>query len=707
MEKRLLVMALLGGALTVQAQQVNGSFDEEWVDCVPWTSGNNKTTKGMQPLGWTVSHVIGVNGLGATEVGSKVEEGYEGTGYALQLRNSANSLMASQIVPAYVTLGTSWSTSVMGKQNDGGTFGGVSFTFVPDALRFFYKRSHGETAPTEPASVVAYLWKGTYTQSSVPANIVAWGTPKSVSMIDRDRNILGKSTTKGGSVTKTEDATCIATIEHYIEGDATEWTECLVPFKYDETLGVDVQPEKLNIILSANDYFGGSDAVGKDNMLIVDEVSLVYYSQLASLSYNGTPVAGFDKDTYVYNIDETFDESKLQYAADGKGASATHRYDAATGKCVIRVEGNDISANAENYHEYTINFVVPVHVNTYANTLSVNLLEMYIGAPQSANIEVTEYTRGVYGLSLKNFMLEGLGGVGNIEMIGLTVTEQNGAIHLSGNKKIAITPGDDPNVEWMGPDLTMAAGGAIPVAIEADIQGGLMTATININFPELGVIKVVFAPELTISDEGCTVAASGLHNVVMQRQFKQGWNTVCLPFATTPAALGAVSAQAFHSADDAALNFVAVEELVANTPYLLFFENAVTDETYTVEPVEAAAPISVTHGDFTFTGTYEPVSMAGKYGVAKVDGVDKIVPGGPNATVKGTRAYFTTTKAGVKEMALLIDGVATGVDAVEAASQECYDVYTPAGVQVRKGAASLDGLRKGLYIVNGKKMIIK
>lgn len=200
-------------------------------------------------------------------------------------------------MPGYVTLGTPWNTSVLGKENDGGSFGGIEFTDRPTAISFWYKRSHGvcpdgakddvkNTYKTdEQATVVAYLWKGSYTQASVPGAITTSGTPKSVDMVDRDRNILGIETIKGGEVTHTEGAECIAKINYAIKGDAEDWTYLEIPFEYLS----DATPEKLNVIFSAGDYF--STTPGNGNTLTVDDVKLIYASQeqpTDRITYNGT-----------------------------------------------------------------------------------------------------------------------------------------------------------------------------------------------------------------------------------------------------------------------------------------------------------------------------------------------------------------------------------------------------------------------------------
>ena len=50
-------------------------------------------------------------------------------------------------------------------------------------------------------------------------------------------------------------------------------------------------------------------------------------------------------------------------------------------------------------------------------------------------------------------------------------------------------------------------------------------------------------------------------------------------------------------------------------------------------------------------------------------------------------------------------GSATSINAIMAGQPA--DVYTLTGSKVRHAATSLDGLPKGVYIVNGKKVIVK
>lgn len=51
--------------------------------------------------------------------------------------------------------------------------------------------------------------------------------------------------------------------------------------------------------------------------------------------------------------------------------------------------------------------------------------------------------------------------------------------------------------------------------------------------------------------------------------------------------------------------------------------------------------------------------------------------------------------------------VSTGIEAPTKVAEDDKNVYALDGRLVRRGTTSLDGLKKGIYIVNGKKLIIK
>lgn len=347
------LLALVATSFTAQAQQLpNANFNGKWVDCIPFI-GSNETGKvqGTQPEGWVISNVNGYQGLGATIVGSQLTENEN---LAVALKNTPNPFMASQIVPAYMSLGTTWNTSkgmIAITNKDGGSFGGMKFTHRPDAIQFKYKRTAAE--PSVPATVVAYMWKGEWQQADVPVTIALSGEPKKETMINHDRSILGMESAEGGAVTKSEDALCIAQIQEKLSEITEEWKEMTIPFNYADKNAV---PTHINVIFAANDYFDAS-TVKKDNTLSIDDVTFVYYHALESLTYG-------DK-VYTPNAEGVIDLSEVAFDANTpmqfhvKGVGATVEkgtLNADTQEMTLEVRGNDFAANPESKTTYTLRF---------------------------------------------------------------------------------------------------------------------------------------------------------------------------------------------------------------------------------------------------------------------------------------------------------------------------------------------------------------
>lgn len=579
--KKIFTLLFCLASLGASAQQVNGGFDETWVKCVPWTSKNNTTTQGTQPVDWCVSNVIGLSGLGATTIASS-STGYNNSTYSATLTNTPNPYMDSQIIPAYITLGTTWNTAKSSifsgvSDQDGGTFGGKSFTYKPDGIKFYYKRSHGTADTDEPAVVTAYLWKGTWSQESVPGE-TKMGTPSTATMTNRDRNILNMSYTKGGTVTKTDDAKLLAYLKEgdnkyvSIMGDASEWTEFTYNFTYDDT---ESKPEMINIIIAANDYFGGATAVGSGNSITIDNVELIYNSSLSDLKFNGITIDGFAKDTYEYTIEDGYTDGCITFTKDCVGGDVRGRFEPSSNSYIITVEGDDCDSNPSNTHTYTVKFT-----------------------------------------------------------------------------KVIINDGDDINK-----------------------VGHITTGT-----------------------------------VVLNRTFKVGWNTVCLPFPVTAARLGSsVTTYTLSTPSGDAITFSKTSSAIAkNTPFLANFPSEVNSITFSSRTInEEKTPLVETCGDWIFTGSYEPsISMEGKWGVVN-DG-SKVRKGGASSTLKSTRAYLEYNgTANVNEMRIIIDGEETTITEIDGMPVGNFDVYNLQGVRVRQNVNSLDGLNKGIYIVNGKKHIVK
>ena len=216
------------------------------------------------------------------------------------------------------------------------------------------------------------------------------------------------------------------------------------------------------------------------------------------------------------------------------------------------------------------------------------------------------------------------------------------------------------------------------------------------------------------------LAVTGTFNVKVERNFAEGWSTICLPFATTVEALGAAEAQEFTNASDEGLNFAEVTNLKANVPYLVKFDEEVVEPYFAGVTVETATPSAVTYGDWQFDGTYTGIAapnMEGLYGVTTAieeDGetYQALRRGSNKASIKGTRAYFRYTgNQNVQQMRLVLNGTTTGIGSIQdgkvTISKFPADIYSLDGRIVRRMANDLEGLSKGVYIINGEKVLVK
>ena len=350
---------------TATTPQLN-DFNGDWETCIPWDSEGNTKASGTQPKGWHISNVQ--TALGAVVAGAKAE-GSNGTTVAVKLTNQEK---AGQMIPAYMSLGTPWATAetkgTKVRNADGGVFGGTTFTYRPDAISFDYQRDNSKRK--ENATAIAYLWKGTWTQTNVPGNtavgIFGYGTATKVTMTNRDRNVLGNETsaTLGDKPAKpSKDAKLIAKLEQPIsESTKGTWKSMTIPFTYNDDTAV---PEYINVIFAANDYFGDRNGIVAGNSLTIDNVKLVYYHALNSLTYNGTPVANFDEGTTEYTLNgklaEDFD--KVKFTIKGVGATYDVAKDEANNVATITVKGNDYDVNPSSKTVYTIKFDGTVGIN--------------------------------------------------------------------------------------------------------------------------------------------------------------------------------------------------------------------------------------------------------------------------------------------------------------------------------------------------------
>lgn len=74
---------------------------------------------------------------------------------------------------------------------------------------------------------------------------------------------------------------------------------------------------------------------------------------------------------------------------------------------------------------------------------------------------------------------------------------------------------------------------------------------------------------------------------------------------------------------------------------------------------------------------------------------------------KSTYLEISAEKDGTKYKVNDVTGTVTGIGSVTTGSSNTSNVYSISGVLVRRNAKNLDGLKQGIYICNGKKIVVK
>lgn len=192
--------------------------------------------------------------------------------------------------------------------------------------------------------------------------------------------------------------------------------------------------------------------------------------------------------------------------------------------------------------------------------------------------------------------------------------------------------------------------------------------------------------------------------LLFNRSFAEGWNTLCLPFATTGTALGA-DVYEFISATTSSVTFkklAADTPTTAGTPYLVNFANAASNLTFEDVNITATTAGTVEKNGVSFIGSYAPVSFTttGNFGVLSNGDIKE---GKENASsINGYRAYFTgLSAAGSGSRVLIVDDEATGISTTLMNSEKVNnEYYNLAGQRIAQPT-------KGIFIKNGKKFIVK
>ena len=467
---------LLSGALllsisafTANAQQIpvsNLDFTSWKGTCgtSTWTStmyskGGDftRTRPGNEPSEW--------NGSSVTSFGMNMKTiSKDGTSVKIENYNF-NKFGINQTIPGYLTLGTPWvfvGGTGIGDANsyapygDGGSYGGLSFNYKPDAIKVKYKKTNsGETS-----HIIAYLWSGEFV-SKVPTSYDKEGNKYTYGreLSNVDRVVLGRQT---DNVTK--KGTLIASVDYSIAAETTDWKDEVIELKYQDGVDKTTKVENVNIVFSSSDYWTRANLKGKTS-LTIDNTSFVYYSTLTSLKAGSKTIALKDG---VYNytvVGKMPTEKEVVATCKSQFADAAVAVDAANYKVTVTVTnqgGKDVDGATQ--HVYTLQYTAPV-VKQYAGILNVEMVGEDVIANATQEVTISYYNDNTCDFSLPNFMFAG-NNIGNIEIPNVKVSED-----AAGTKTFT-----DGEVEAM----KLAEGGIVAHVV---LNGGTITSAGVINMP--------------------------------------------------------------------------------------------------------------------------------------------------------------------------------------------------------------------------------
>ena len=222
----------------------------------------------------------------------------------------------------------------------------------------------------------------------------------------------------------------------------------------------------------------------------------------------------------------------------------------------------------------------------------------------------------------------------------------------------------------------------------------------------IGNLSMVKAEAIEFADGSVPYYAAGTYpSVKINRNLTaDSWATAVYPFAVS----GIDDIATFEAYDEATAT-VKIRKATASTanePFLMRSKTAKTEIALTNVDVvaEAGTPVK-TQGNASFVGTYNETEVAKEDGFSKyaLSNNTFYIIGANAATVAPYRAYFKVANETSEARSLNFefdDNTATGIESVNAETTSNGDIYNLNGQKVATPM-------KGLYIMNGKKIVIK
>lgn len=348
----LLSAVVIASSSIVSAQQLPNVGFEEWktkcgsTEAFGYSTGMRQRP-GIEPADWNGSSVNQKVIITKEEELIFREQTYfaSGASSAVMKNIKVGAAGISSVAPGFLTFGTPWVYAVATLSKcDGGTYGGVAFSYKPDAITGKYMRIDSND---ENSYIIAYLWNGTFT-----SKVGEKGKPT----VDRDNEIRGIF----GKADATGDGKLVAKCDYGFKLSRPAdlkvpeaWTEITVPLEYVEGAG---EPTMMNVIISGGNYWDRGSLKEKTTLL-ADDVKFVYYSRLKELKVNGVAVSGFSSDVYEYNMPGDLPtEDQVEAIVMGQSATKSVIFDKEKITLTITVTNVDADFDGKTSHTYVFKY---------------------------------------------------------------------------------------------------------------------------------------------------------------------------------------------------------------------------------------------------------------------------------------------------------------------------------------------------------------
>lgn len=447
-------------------------------------------------------------------------------------------------------------------------------------------------------------------------------------------------------------------------GEAPELPTCTLK------AGDEVLTKPLSYIISPDEIANIDSSTGELTLISVGKAT-VGVSFDGDETYESSNVATYDLTVIDPNADEvTFDFSQPadygDYEAPAKNGNATNLE-----------EGNTLTSGVVTITNVQNGWKIN---NKGVKSTNKSRFHMYQGT-----IQFRTYENAVLTLSVAD---------------GYVIT---GFVYNSAKgENLTVSTGsyDKNNKKWTG------SAKSIELAINDAFQFENMTVAYS-KLSSIGLDESKDNAETISGNADKTV------NVKLTRTLKADvWNTFCVPFDVTVAGSpleGATIKQiasVTEKDDGAVINFKdAPATLEAGKAYLVRTATAIVNPTFNGVTVKNVDPTNCSGNEnYQLIGIYSPLNIdASLYGkVFGINNQDKLAKVKENTSIKGMRAYFLLANSATAAK-LNFGGELTGIDAVDNGEAVMTGkVYNLNGQYVGN---SLEGLKKGVYVVNGKKVL--